>query len=654
MEKGYMKEALKQYIPLSMPFVILILASLWIGNMYKTDNIKESKLAHSLYSFAVDEKPWEAPNKNYTEGSAELLFLEGMEFFLQKEYQQAQDFFHKSLMQPRKDPALPIYTYFYINKCIYQLTGKGSVPAVTNALNFMAQYEPLVNNTQFLWSMIQTIVFSDEQYDHAITVMESYLSKAINLTTHSKAWIINTMAMLEHQGGEHEKSIRRFYDVEILLSQEKTSTPELEFELLFAWEYIANIKFLLEDYEGAIEIFSQLIQNETPQDNFTNYLSYINLADSYLEIGKSQEALVTIQELQKRLPQIPQEERPEIEANIHDILANIFMMEGNLPQAYFHLQQSEAFYNEQNDTLLLNGKYATILTRCKYLKYSGDFSQAQAILQELVQQESNIHWPVRKEALELLEEIYLQTGQKDKLITVYQNLLQIEHKFKKILQNAYLEFSGYYRENNFLRQDNTRLKQGNIVAILGIIIISSGLIIILILFRLLSMKNLTDQLTGIYNRKKLIQLSRLYRRRGTPEAFAVIMLDIDYFKLYNDTYGHVDGDKILKQVAKILMRSVRSNDFVIRYGGEEFLVFLNNVTINEAQSVCCRIHQELETVHLPHKASQVADHVTVSIGLCYQQEQNTFTMDKFIQQADESLYQSKEAGRNRTTLWQKK
>ena len=98
MEKGYMKEALKQYIPLNMPFVILILASLWIGNMYKTDNIKESKLAHSLYSFAVDEKPWEAPNKNYTEGSAELLFLEGMEFFLQEEYQQAQDFFHKSLM----------------------------------------------------------------------------------------------------------------------------------------------------------------------------------------------------------------------------------------------------------------------------------------------------------------------------------------------------------------------------------------------------------------------------------------------------------------------------------------------------------------------------------------------------------------------------
>jgi diguanylate cyclase (GGDEF)-like protein len=214
-----------------------------------------------------------------------------------------------------------------------------------------------------------------------------------------------------------------------------------------------------------------------------------------------------------------------------------------------------------------------------------------------------------------------------------------------------LEFSGYYRENNFLKQDNFRLKQGNIMAILGMIIISSCLIIILILFRLLSIKNLTDQLTSIYNRKKLIQLSKIYQQKGTPEAFGAIMIDIDYFKLYNDTYGHIGGDTILKQVAKMLLRSVRANDFVIRYGGEEFLLILNNVTTEEAEAICQRIHHELETLHLPHRASKVSDHVTVTVSLCHQQKENTFTMDTPIQQADESLYQSKEAGRNRTTLW---
>lgn len=103
----------------------------------------------------------------------------------------------------------------------------------------------------------------------------------------------------------------------------------------------------------------------------------------------------------------------------------------------------------------------------------------------------------------------------------------------------------------------------------------------------------------------------------------------------------------------MLTESVRSNDIVIRYGGEEFLVLLNNVTAAVAQSVCQRIHQQLDTLHLPHKASKVSDHVTVSMGLCHQESQNTFTIEKLIQQADESLYKSKEAGRNCTTMWQK-
>lgn len=654
MEKGYLKQALKTYAPLSVPFVILVVASLWIGNMYETDSKRESNLAHALYSHAVEEEAWKAPvNQNYKAGSAEALFLEGMELFVQEDYKSAQELFHKSLMQPRTDPALPIYAYYYINECTLQLTEQGSVPAVTNALNFMAKYEPLANNTSFLWKMIQTIVPSDMNYENAVELMEAYLNRASSLTLHSEVWIINTIAMLEHNGEEYVRSIRRFYDVETLLANERATTPELEFELQFAREYIANIRFILEDYEGAIALYKRLIKNTINQEDFTNYVAYINLADSYLRLGKHQEALSTIQQLQSHVHEIRQEHIQEVEANIHDILANIFMMEGNLHQAQLHLQQTEAFYREQENNILFNGKQAATLTRCKYLKQTGNLSEAEALLQDFLSQGDKVQRDFRKDALWLLEEIYRETNQNKKLIPIYQELLEIDEDFTKLLQNAYLEFSGYYRENNFLRQDNSRLKQGNLVAILGIIIISSSFIIILILFRLLSTKNLTDQLTGIYNRKKLIQLSRGYRRKGTPEQFGVIMMDIDYFKLYNDTYGHVGGDQVLKQVAHMLTESVRSNDIVIRYGGEEFLVLLNNVTAAVAQSVCQRIHQQLDTMHLPHKASKVSDHVTVSMGLCHQESQNTFTIEKLIQQADESLYKSKEAGRNCTTMWQK-
>lgn len=651
MKKGYFKQALKDYAPLSVPFVILIVASLWIGNMYENNSLKESVLAHALYSHAVDEEIWKAPtNQNYKAGSAEAVFLEGMELFVQEDYKAAQEVFHKSLIQPQTDPALPIYAYYYINECTLQLTQQGSVSAVTNALNFMAKYEPLANNTSFLWKMIQTIVPSDMDYENAVTIMEAYLKRATSLSLHSEVWIINTIAMLEHNGEEYVRSIRRFYDVETLLSKGKATTPDLEFELQFAQEYIANIRFILEDYKGAIALYKRLITNNILQEDFTNYVAYINLADSYLRLGKHQEALSTIRQLQSHVHEIRQEHIEEVEANIHDILANIFIMEGNFQQAQVHLQQTEAFYQEQENNVLFNGKQAATLTRCKYLKQTGKLSEAEALLQEFLSQGDKIQRDFRKDALWLLEEIYRQSNQNQKLIPIYQELLKIDEDFTKLLQNAYLDFSGYYRENNFLRQDNSRLKQGNLVAILGIIIVSSSFITILILFRLLSTKNLTDQLTGIYNRKKLIQLSRVYRRKGTPERFGVIMLDIDYFKLYNDTYGHVRGDEVLKQVAHTLTESVRSNDIVIRYGGEEFLVLLNNVTAAVAESVCQRIHQQLDALHLPHKASKVSDHVTVSMGLCHQQNQHTFTMDKLIQQADASLYKSKEAGRNRTTM----
>lgn len=653
MKKGYIKQALKQYAPLGLPFVVLIVAFLWIGNMYESDGSRESSFAHSLYSFTVDGGDWEAPvNPPYPAGSAEEVFLEGMELFIQEDYEQAQQLFHKSLIQPRTDASLPIYAYYYINECNIKLTGMGSVSAVTNALNFMAKYEPLANNMDFLWNILQTIVFSDREYENAVAVMERYLDRATSLNIHSQTWLMNSMAMLEYNGAEYVRSIRRFYDVEIFLSNNSQAiTPELEFELLFAREYIANIKFLLEDYEGAIALYTRIIGNEIIQDNFTNYIAYINLADSYLRLGRSQEALSTIRQLQNYLPKIQEKYKKEIEANIHDILANIFMLEGNLYQAQLHLQQTEAYYQEENSTILFNGKQAAIITRCKYLKQTGKFSEAQALLQELLQQKDNFKMDFSRDILLLLSEIYKETNQEEKLTPIYQELLEIDKTFIKILQNAYLEFSGYYRENNYLRQDNSRLKQGNVMAILGIVIISSGLIIILILFRLLSTKNITDQLTGIYNRKKLIQLSRVYRRKGTPEQFGVIMLDIDYFKLYNDTYGHVRGDEVLKQVAHMLTESVRSNDIVIRYGGEEFLVLLTNVTAAVAESVCQRIHQQLDSLNLPHKTSKVSDHVTISMGLCHQNKENTFTMDKLIQQADTSLYKSKEAGRNRTTLW---
>ena len=641
---------IKQYFILGIPFVVLIVALLWIERVASDETtVEQSPLVQALDAFYENKGTWQAPeNLDYKEDSKEEYFLRGMDCLNEKNYEQAQEFFTKSLINPKADPALSIYTYFFINSCTEKMTGTGDASAITNALVFLTGYPPMANKTVFLWEMVSTLISTPEGKKEAISLMENYLEATPSLGTYTKVWILNTIAMLEYTGEDYVRSIRRLYDVEILLANQPL-TPEMEYELLFAQEYIANIHLLLENYESAVEMYEELIDRK--QEEFYNYISYLQLAESYLKLGKHQKARAIILELQGLLPKINENEVREVEASIHDILANVFMMEGNLHQAQLHLKQAADFYEENDDNFIIGGEQAATITHCNYLLHTGEFQKAQEILENLLNSKGSYEPTFEKEALVLLEKIYKETNQQEKLIQVYQDMLAINKEFTQILQRAYLEFSEYYRENSYLRQDNSRLKQINLMAVLVIVVVTCSLTIILILFRLLSTKNLTDQLTGVNNRKKLNQLAGLYRRKGTPEFFGVLMIDIDFFKLYNDSYGHMAGDQVLKQVAKMLLDSVRSNDIVIRYGGEEFLVLLTKVTDPIAQSICSRILQKLEKLQIPHKASKISDHITVSIGMCYQEEKNTFSLDKLIQQADRALYQSKEGGRNRTTVW---
>jgi diguanylate cyclase (GGDEF)-like protein len=124
------------------------------------------------------------------------------------------------------------------------------------------------------------------------------------------------------------------------------------------------------------------------------------------------------------------------------------------------------------------------------------------------------------------------------------------------------------------------------------------------------------------------------------------MLDIDYFKRYNDTYGHQAGDDCLTRVARVLKQSVRTPDDVVsRYGGEEFVVILFNCPENIAEKVALRIQDGLRAESIPHSASTVSDHVTASMGIASMAEGLAGT--EIIARADAALYRAKEAGRDR-------
>jgi len=159
----------------------------------------------------------------------------------------------------------------------------------------------------------------------------------------------------------------------------------------------------------------------------------------------------------------------------------------------------------------------------------------------------------------------------------------------------------------------------------------------------------TDGLTGIANRRFFDQLSvREWRRcERMNKPMALVMVDVDHFKKYNDTYGHQGGDECLKLVAAQVARAApRASDLAARYGGEEFVLVLGETTVDGAKWVANNIRQHVADLKMPHSASGIG-HVSVSCGVASLLPIEGMTFDILLKTADEALYKAKEQGRNR-------
>ena len=164
--------------------------------------------------------------------------------------------------------------------------------------------------------------------------------------------------------------------------------------------------------------------------------------------------------------------------------------------------------------------------------------------------------------------------------------------------------------------------------------------------QLLETLSVTDSLTGLFNRKKLddILADQFARFRRTQRPFAVLMLDIDNFKALNDTYGHLAGDQVLSNLAIILQRSVRTVDFVARFGGEEFVLVLVETSSEGALQIAERIRALVETPRLAATNELIS--VTVSLGVAESRSGDSRPED-VLARADRAMYDAKHAGRNK-------
>jgi diguanylate cyclase (GGDEF)-like protein len=158
--------------------------------------------------------------------------------------------------------------------------------------------------------------------------------------------------------------------------------------------------------------------------------------------------------------------------------------------------------------------------------------------------------------------------------------------------------------------------------------------------------SITDSLTGLYNRKHLMEVltKEVARAERYQRPLAVLMIDVDHFKLYNDTCGHLAGDEVLRNIAAIFRGCLRESDCVGRYGGEEFLIILPETVADDAWRIADRIRSRLAEEDFPTDSKPVK--ITISGGIATFPG-NGRSPESLLKSADAALYQAKNHGRNR-------
>lgn len=163
-----------------------------------------------------------------------------------------------------------------------------------------------------------------------------------------------------------------------------------------------------------------------------------------------------------------------------------------------------------------------------------------------------------------------------------------------------------------------------------------------------------DALTGLANRRHFNEVleSEIKRAVRSRQFVSLILCDVDFFKSYNDHYGHVAGDKCLQVIGQLLLQTLkrRASDLPARYGGEEFAIIIPDTPPGKAGFLAEKLRQGMVAQALPHAFSAAAEVVTLSFGVVEAQPQQERNAEWYIKEADKALYQAKESGRNRVTM----
>lgn len=639
-------------------FVAILIFIIIIGGIYFYKNIERRKLKKSLiYSKIIEFRENENVDKlmnisEFKEGSKEYYLIKGIEEYYLNHIENSYKLLLKAQEENKNgDIIFNVYLNFFLNSCENILKESGSIERAKYIMQNISKISELKNNTGFIWRVLVGIISDEESREVSIKILEDYLKEVKSLEIITQIKLKGFIGILKMLNENYVESIHLFY--EIILDADKIKDTEQRNRLkMKAYEYIGNMSFILENYEDAIEQYNMVISiflKDKEENAITKYGSYINRTAAYIEIKDYESAKKSSDETKKILPFIPKDILEEVELLFYNNLARIEIYYGSLEKAKEYLEKCKILLKNNRNSGFLNVDMHIKFSYAELYTKEGDTEKSLNLLNKIliINDENELGF---EEAIYLLQmDIYKRLNMTEKFFEVYSKYDKVSKKENLMLKKNYLKFvkSSFEEKKLKEKEKETALK---IKLLLGFLLaILFGVVSQILKIIKLKENNLTDQLTEVYNRK---YLDEIYKSLEKNKNFnmGLLMVDIDFFKKYNDNYGHIKGDIAIKIVAKTLKNSIGKKDSVIRYGGEEFLIVLRKADREYIEEIYKRIFIKLEEENIIHEKSLVADHVTLSVGGAQGVVNDKNTFLALIKKADEALYKAKEEGRNRIVV----
>ena len=544
-------------------------------------------------------------------------------------------------IQEQDDDFIKIYTYVLLNESLQYDERKTEDFAENSqkALNYMAQSKEYRNNVDLCWRIASIFLENQENNKQGARLLEEYVTNVKGLKAESKVRLYGNIGQLYSIDGDYSVALQYCWRGLELLE----SSPLIPNRSKYMSKFLAVLgdnAYGLEQYQTAIEYYEQsleIFQKREDDDLLADAsLALVNEGAAYLELGQHKKVLSVLDELEELIPKIPESQKDDIQILWGNLRAQLYMNEGNLEQAEYELEAAKELLNTDDVEYSLNKDVYLDYSYARLYKEQGKFDEALELYRQIVTRSADAGLGLEKNAYSDMADIYMQENNMNAYIETREQYVEVIELKNQQLGTDYMEYSEkVHQYYSLTEQHQIRKIIIAVISVIGIMILAD-IVFWLIKWR---KKSYTDPMSKLHNREYLTRYMRKNKKKLAGKPLTLLMIDIDYFKQYNDYYGHVQGDN------GILAESVRKKDLVIRYGGEEMLVILQETTADCAKDMAERVRKNLADKHISHEKSKVSDRLTVSMGI-YTVYYNGEDIFELIEKADELLYQAKRKGRD--------